>query len=231
MKKLVPASLALALALVLSPLVRAQDMGKKDDSDEAAKLAAELVKEAKRFTSAIKIQAKDAVAKATQKQPGIVTALKAEQDTTKDKDGKELKVDFFEVTVVSKLEEPPAPNAPKAPEPPKKDDPKKEAPSVFLVRVDAEGKVSVKPAVEEVAREATNEAKRLQAAKATVSIATVIDKISSHEKAVVISVVLEDREDRKDKKGEGYLVYALLGDGVAWYDVDAVTGEVEKKKL
>ena len=221
-------ALSLAFALAVPALVRAQEMGKKDDSDEAAKLAAEMVKEAKRFTTAIKISAKEAVAKAAQKQPGIVVSLKAEQEPFKDKEGKDQKSDCFEVTIVSKLEEPPAKGV--TPEEYKKAR-EKEGPLVFSARVDAEGKVTVKPANEDTAREAMGEAKRLANAKATVSIPMLIDKIATHEKATVISVVLEDREDRKEKKGEGYLVYALQGDGVVWYEVDALTGEVEKKKV
>jgi hypothetical protein len=217
-------ALPLLLVALVPLLARAQDGGMTKEGSDSEKLASEMAAEAKRFLASVKIAAKDAVSLAQKKQPGVVVALRAEKATRKDKAGKEEKVDCFEATIVQKLEATPEPGK----EPPK--EPLKEPPpSVFSVQVDPEGKATSRPASEEEARDAQNVIRRLTATNATVSIPVVIEKLASHEKASVVSVLLEDREDRKDKKTEAYLVYALVGDRVVWYEVDATTGEVSKR--
>jgi hypothetical protein len=220
-RSLLAAALALAVAI---PAALAQEMGKKDEEAERLAQTAEMVKEAKRFLASVKLSAKDAIQKASGKQPGIVVALRAEQQKTKDKAGKEEKLDVFEVLIVKEAKDPNAPKPDTLKEPPK------EPPAVFKAQVDADGKVTVLPAADDEAREAQVALKRLTATNATVTIPVVIDKLATHEKASVVSVLLQDREERKDKKTEGWLVYALVGDSIAWYDVDATTGEVEKRK-
>jgi hypothetical protein len=218
--------LASLVAVALGASAFAQEMGKKEDSAaEREKLEKDMAAEAKRFLAAVKVSAKDAVRIAQAKQPGLVVALRAEQDVRKDKGGKDEKVDCFEVTIVKDVKDP---NAPKAPETNK--EPPKEAPSVFVVLVDAEGKATVKPAMDDATRESQYAVKRLTTTNATVSIPAAIDKLAGHEKAQIVSVLLEDRDQRKDKKTEAYLVYALVGENIAWYVIDATTGEVERKK-